>query len=170
MKLAKITVLLTLFSSIYLCSPSNPIYQEQLKFKVVSAKNKTLTEKNFLGKITLINFTSLNSESSLKEKILLQEFIESNRDLDINYIPIIIGKKQQVDSFLRNNRFSYDFYRDPQDLLKNSFKVNIVPSSFILNEDGILVYKHVGILDFSNLNNIIELLSKNSREVLGSGQ
>lgn len=171
MKLAKITVLLTLFSTIYLCTLAvDFIHQSHLKFKVISVNNKTLSEKNFLGKMTLINFGTLNSEASLKEKIFLQEFINSNRNLEINYIPILLGEKQQVDSFIKNNRFSYDFYRDPQNILANTLAVSIVPSSFILNEDGFLVYKHIGILDFSNFHNVLETLNKNSKEVFNGKQ
>lgn len=171
MKSAKIIVLLTLFLFIYLCpSAVNPVYQEYLKFRIVSPNNKILTEKNFSGKMTLINFGTLNSEASLKEKILLQEFINENKTLDVNYIPILLGKKQQVDSFVANNKFSYEFYRDPQNILRDSLKVNIVPSSFILNEEGILIYRHVGILDFTNLRDIFLLLNKNSREIFNDEQ
>lgn len=170
MKLAKTIALLILLSTVYLCSLAvNPIRENHLKFNVISAENKTLSEENFSGKMTLINFGSLDSEASLKEKILLQEFINNTNDSNqkINYLPIMIGEKQKVDFFVKNNKFSYDFYRDPQNRLKKALGVKIVPSSYILNENGVLIYKHVGILDFSNLESVIEILSTNSREVLG---
>lgn len=166
MKLAKVTALLAMFFSIYLCSLSTDhFYQNQLKFKVISETDKILSEKDFSGKVTLINFGTLDSEASLKEKILLQEFIDSNSDLDINYIPIMVGKKDQIDSFIKDNSFSYEFYKDPKNILTETLEVAIVPSSYILNEDGFLVYKHIGILDFSNLHHVLEALNKNSKEV-----
>lgn len=166
MKLAKINVLLVLFFFIYLCSSAfDPIYKDYLKFRVVSPNNKSLSEENFSGKMTLINFGSLDSEASLKEKILLQEFINLNKDLDIHYIPIMLGRKEQINSFIKKNKFSYDFYRDPENALRKALKVTVVPSSFIINEEGVLIYKYVGILDFSNLKNILTLLSENSKEV-----
>ncbi|MGL4403211.1 MAG: TlpA family protein disulfide reductase [Fusobacteriaceae bacterium] len=166
MKLAKITVLLTLFFSNYLYPLAvDFVHRNNLNFNIISVNNKTLSDKDFLGKMTLINFGTLDSEASLKEKIFLQEFINSNRDLNINYIPIMLGEKQQVDSFVKNNKFSYDFYRDPKNILTKKLKVTIVPSSFILNENGFIVYKHIGILDFSKLHSVLEVLNKNSKEV-----
>ncbi|MGL5963794.1 MAG: peroxiredoxin family protein, partial [Fusobacteriaceae bacterium] len=144
---------------------NNLPYNIQLQFKVISSENKTLSEKDFLGKMTLLNFGTLDSEASIKEKILLQEFINLHSDLDINYIPIIIGKTNQLNTFIKSNNFSYDFYKDPKNILMKTLEVSIVPSSFILNENGILVYKYVGILDFSNLHNMIDILNRNSKEV-----
>lgn len=149
------TLILSDISSYSVNTPQSDIF----KFKLLNQQNKVVTENSFKGKVTILNFGTLDSEASLKEKILLERFLKENHDLDINFIPIIIGNSKDVNSFVNMNKFSYDFYTDPNNDLKKRLDVNIIPSTYILNEKGVLVYKHVGILDFNELKRILELLN-----------
>lgn len=161
MRVIRTYIMLALFSLFQISSFSmNSRQPEEFKFRLLNHSNKPVTEQNFSGKITLLNFGTLDSEASLKEKILLERFLNENNQLDINFVPIIIGNSKEISDFIKMNKFSYNFYTNPDNSLKNRLDVNIIPSTYILNRRGVLVYKHVGILNFEELKRILDLLNK----------
>ncbi len=51
---------------------------------------------------------------------------------------------ETVRAFLARNRYPFTVLRDPQNTLSDRFKINAIPTTFIVDDEGRLAYRHVG--------------------------
>ena len=59
----------------------------------------------------------------------------------------------------KENKFSNSFYIDVKDSLSKQLNVKIVPTTFILSEDGYVIYKNVGLTNFEEFKKALIVLN-----------
>jgi len=64
--------------------------------------------------------------------------------------------REQAENLVVQTGVTYDLGLDPEGALFSDFGVVAMPSTFFVNESGVVVHRHAGILSESQLNALID--------------
>jgi thiol-disulfide isomerase/thioredoxin len=112
------------------------------------------------GKVVVLNFFATWCPYCQQEIPGFLEVYEKyrNQGLEIVGLSNEQGKESEVVSFTRSYKISYPVSIAPPDLVSDYGPIDGVPTTFIVNKDGDIVYKHVGSMGPSHLESIIKPL------------
>ncbi len=109
------------------------------------------SSKEHLGKITIYNFGASWCPPCKVEKPLLNKFYNANRDR-VNVVSLMIDTDgRAVDKFYRDNPMDFPHYFDVGQRLANRFLIRVVPTTYIVDEDGINLARIHGATDWSQM-------------------
>jgi peroxiredoxin len=81
-----------------------------------------------------------------------------NQGLEIVGLSTEQDRESEVVSFALSHSISYPISIADPDIISNYGPIDAIPTTFIINKDGDIVYKHVGGMSSSQLENIIKPL------------
>lgn len=105
---------------------------------------KTISLDQLKGKKVFVNFTTTWCPDCIKEKeILGPEYAEKYKDSNIEFIvvfgPYKSDNKEKVAEYMKKNGYTFTPYYDTEDKeLYKQFGVINIPTTFLINEEGIL--------------------------------
>jgi len=109
------------------------------------------TSDKYLGKITIYNFGASWCPPCKVEKPLLNKFYNVNKE-KVNVVSIMIDNDgESVDKFFIDNPMDFPHYFDKGQVLSKFFLIRVVPTTYIIDEDGIILERRHGALDWSQL-------------------
>jgi cytochrome c biogenesis protein CcmG/thiol:disulfide interchange protein DsbE len=157
-------LIIGIFLLIFLLQEKNPnkppsaLLDENLpKFQTIDLfnENKSLNNKDLIKKITLINFFASWCTPCKAEHPLFFEIKKKYPNIFILGINMQDAKEDAVD-FLNKDGNPYDYVgTDKNGLIGIEFGVVGLPETFLINESGIIIYKHLGPLTKEIINNEI---------------
>ncbi|MGL5951145.1 MAG: peroxiredoxin family protein [Cetobacterium sp.] len=107
--------------------------------------NKTVTLEELKGKKVFLNFTTTWCPDCIEEKLMFNaEYEDKYKDREDIVFIIVFGpyktdNKEKVREYMEKNKFSFQPYYDgEQKELYKQFGVINIPTTFFINEDGIL--------------------------------
>jgi len=125
------------------------------KFSVINLYNTKGelegTSEKYLGKITVYNFGASWCPPCKVEKPLLNKFYNENKE-KINVVSIMIDDDgSAVDKFFIDNPMDFPHYFDKGQILSRKLLIRVVPTTYIIDEKGIILERIHGALDWSPL-------------------
>jgi len=109
------------------------------------------TSEKYLGKITIYNFGASWCPPCKVEKPLLNKFYNTNKD-KVNVVSIMVDNDgESVDKFFIDNPMDFPHYFDKGQRLSRKILIRVVPITYIIDEDGIILERIHGALDWSQL-------------------
>ena len=96
------------------------------------------------GKIVFINFWATWCKPCVQEMPSIQNLYDNMKDEDIVFLIVSRENIETVQSFIEKEQYNFPVYHLPEKDLPNVFKTNGIPATFILDREGVIVYKHVG--------------------------
>ncbi|MGL4652746.1 peroxiredoxin family protein [Cetobacterium sp.] len=118
---------------------------------------KTVTLEELRGKKVFLNFTTTWCPDCIEEKLIFnKEYEEKYKNRDDIVFLIVFGPyrsddKQKVAEYMKKNKFSFEPYYDGEEMqLYRQFGVINIPTTFFINEKGILEDVNVE-LGFKNM-------------------
>lgn len=113
-------------------------------------EEEPLTNENFKGKITILNFSATWCPYCLQEKKQQEIFIKENPELlkKINLVPIMMDSKQDIDKYLEKHKFSMKIYQDKNTQVGDDFFIRATPTTIIIDENGRILERHTGVADY----------------------
>lgn len=109
------------------------------------------TSEKYLGKITVYNFGASWCPPCKVEKPLLNKFYNKNKD-KINVVSIMIDDGgEAVDKFFMENPMDFPHYFDKGQTLSRKFLIRVVPTTYVIDKNGIILERIHGALDWSQL-------------------
>jgi thiol-disulfide isomerase/thioredoxin len=99
--------------------------------------------------VVLLNIWATWCAPCREEIPYLQELYEkySQRGLEVVGVSVdAAGEDEQIKAFLGEMRASYPIWRDPEQRVMSLFLSLGVPASYLLDRNGILRWKHLGVL------------------------
>jgi cytochrome c biogenesis protein CcmG/thiol:disulfide interchange protein DsbE len=115
-----------------------------------------------------MSFWALWCKMCIKELDALKPYFDEFDSLGINLLAISVDKARsvpQVKPFALSHKWKYVVVLDPDDILRDLYNVQAMPSSFIINQDKEIIFSHMGYKPGDE-----ELIIKKMRELGNEGQ
>ena len=94
-----------------------------------------------------MSFWALWCKMCIKELDALKPYYAEFDSMGINLLAISVDKARsvpQVKPFAKSHKWKYVIVMDPEDILRDLYNVQAMPSSFIINQDKQIVFTHMG--------------------------
>ena len=135
----------------------NLIINKELKkydsLTFLDIKNTQLDLKDFKGKLILLNFWATWC-APCKEEMPSLDLLQSNKNLkNLKIFPINVGKDniEKASKFFKDLKIkNLDVYFDSPVTLAKKFSLRGIPTSILLNKDGLEFARIVGSIDFED--------------------
>ncbi|BDU50269.1 TlpA family protein disulfide reductase [Haliovirga abyssi] len=130
-------------------------------FKVMRLDGEIINMEDLKGKYVLLNFWATWCPPCRREMPSIQKLYDDNRSNDkFEIVAISVDQKQafEVQKFVDDNGYSFPIYYDKGGVLSRKFFIKSIPTTFLVNKDGIIENKVLGGSDWSKLN--VQLLTK----------
>ena len=135
----------------------NLIINKELKkydsLTFLDTKNAQLDLKDFKGKLILLNFWATWC-APCKEEMPSLDLLQSNKNLkNLKIFPINVGKDniEKASNFFKDLKIkNLDVYFDSPVTLAKKFSLRGIPTSILLNKDGLEFARIVGSIDFED--------------------
>ena len=135
----------------------NLIINKELKkydsLTFLDTKNTQLDLKDFKGKLILLNFWATWC-APCKEEMPSLDLLQSNKNLkNLKIFPINVGKDniEKASKFFKDLKIkNLDLYFDSPVTLAKKFSLRGIPTTILLNKDGLEFARIVGSIDFED--------------------
>ena len=164
--LLKIIVLFPLFFILSCSNNSNDQVMEKVGaqidsgFELPNLDGQEVNISNYKGKYILINFWATWCKPCVRELPSLENLQSNFNAANFEIIAIHIGQtKDQVRSFLTEQGISLNVLID-EDITLSNWMVEAIPTTFLVNKEGIVEYRYVGEKDWGSESVISFIQSK----------
>jgi len=115
------------------------------EFQFLDIEGKLISEKEFKGKVVLINFWFTRCPPCLAEMPFLNEIKENYKGQEVEFLSMAPEEKTKVIEFLKIHDFRFRHIPDADNFLKK-FGVGF-PKNILVDKNGIIRYIGGGIVD-----------------------
>lgn len=115
-------------------------------FKYESEKGKTAKIADLKGKVVLINFFATWCGPCRLELPKIQSDIWNKHHENKKFVMLTFGREhtwKEVDKFKQEQGFLFPFYPDPKRAIFDLFATQNIPRSFLLDEEGKIIFMTV---------------------------
>ena len=150
-------VLIALFSNLIACSSNTQ--QVMPTFKVSEISGKTITQDNFKGKVTIINFWATSCTTCVKEMPQLVETYNKyqNKGLEFMALAMSYDPPMYVVNFAETRKLPFIVAMDSDGSAAKSFgKIQLTPTTLVISKQGKIIKRYVGEPDWSEFHQVIE--------------
>lgn len=130
-------------------------------FELNNLANETIRLSDLRGKIVVINFWATWCEPCKVEMPFFEELYSSSQKkleiLAVNFDE----PSQQVQQFAEEYQLSFPILLDPGGNVQNLYRVRGYPTTFMLDEEGIVRYHHIGLITEGQLDQYLSELGAN---------
>lgn len=112
-------------------------------FKYESAKGKTSKITDLKGKVVLINFFATWCGPCRLELPKIQSEIWNKHQNNKKFVMLTFGREhtwKEVEKFKEEQGFKFPFYPDPKRVIFDQFATQNIPRSFLLDEEGKIIF------------------------------
>ena len=144
--------------SIFISCSSNT-QQAMPTFKVSEISGKTITQDNFKGKVTIINFWATSCTTCVKEMPKLVETYDKYKGNGIEFMALAMSydPPMYVVNFAETRKLPFIVAMDSDGSAAKSFgKIQLTPTTLVINKQGKIIKRYVGEPDWSEFHQVIE--------------
>lgn len=115
-------------------------------FELKDITNRTHRFSELRGKIVLINFWATWCEPCKVEMPFFEE-LHSNSQTELQILAVNFDEPpQQVQQFAEEYELSFPVLLDPGGSVQELYRVRGYPTTFVIDEDGVVQYHHIGLI------------------------
>ncbi|MFP3723092.1 redoxin domain-containing protein [Niallia circulans] len=118
------------------------IGEEAPDFKLKDLNGKTVRLSDYRGKSVMINFWATWCPPCKKEMLDVETFSKKKQD---HWIVLAVnvdgGNEKGVRQFVKERNLTFPILIDNNDMVSNQYDILSIPTTFFLNEDGIIIKK-----------------------------
>ena len=112
---------------------------------------ETLTLSDLKGDVVLLNFSATWCPSCRAEKPSLKALHNHFKDDGLNIVVVNIREsRDHVRAYMNDNGLSFRFVLDVDGRVSNTYGVNAIPTSFLIDREGYIIARFVGRTSWDN--------------------
>lgn len=135
------------------------------QFALHDLKGSLVKLKDFEGKVVLLNFWATWCSPCRREIPSLEKLYQMRKDKGFEIVAVNaeVAPPSQIVSFAKKFEMSFPILLDSEGSVANDFWVRAIPTSFLLDKNGVIGWKIVGTREWNDpyvLNRIDQLLGE----------
>lgn len=129
-------------------------------FTVTDLKGKKTSIKDYRGKVVMLNFWATWCPPCRAEMPSMEKLWNKSKDKNFVILAVSVDQDetQKVADFIKTNKYTFPVFHDYDGKLSEMFLVRSIPTTYILDKDGVILSKDSGAQDWSKLD--VEAISK----------
>ena len=158
-----IIILIGLIISLIYMSAQKKIVPE---INMITTSGETLSTKDLLGSVYLINFWATDCPGCIEEMPgLIKTFNKyKNSDFTVIAVAMYYDPPNRVLSFTKKNDLPFPVVLDVNKKIIENFKnIKLTPTTLIVNHRGEIVNTIIGVLNFTEVHHALDKLLQNSK-------
>ena len=131
---------------------------------MVTISGETISTKDLKGSVYLVNFWATDCPGCIEEMPgLIDTFNKyKNKNFTVIAVSMFYDPPSRVLSYTEKNKLPFPVTLDLDKNIMNSFDdIKLTPTSVLINKKGQVVNTIIGVLDFKDLHEKIDLMLKN---------
>jgi len=125
-------------------------------FTLNSLYGKEIKLSGLQGKKVFLNFWATWCGPCRSEMPDIEKLNENHENIEILAINIR-EEKGQVLEFVMKNGYTFPIALDRNGKIANKYQARGIPTTYILDENGIVMEKHTGVLDYSKMKELLKI-------------
>lgn len=155
--------LFLLFTTIFFTATQNEIVFSQTapeegkkapNFTLQDLSGEDVSLEDFQGQKVFLNFWATWCPPCKAEMPDIQKLHKNNEEVKILAVNVQ-ENKDKVFNYLMENNFSFTTLLDINGQVASQYLVRGIPSTFVIDEEGTIIKKHVGVLTYKQMQDII---------------
>ena len=144
MKIPMIRIAFTVFVLCSFIGPTNAYSQAAPTFSL-PGQNANIDLKQYRGKIVLLDFWASWCDPCKQSFSWMNKMQERYGKDGFQIVAINLDESSEdAEYFLKKFPVQFDIAYDPKGRTADAYRLSVMPSSFLLNEKGQVIYKHRG--------------------------
>ncbi|BCB03780.1 TlpA disulfide reductase family protein [Bacillus sp. KH172YL63] len=119
------------------------IGDKAIDFKLETLNGEAMTLSQFKGKKVVLNFWATWCPPCKEEMPIIESFYKKHGD-DVEVLAINIDPQYNVKEYQKSMKLTFPILLDKDDKINNAYDILTVPTTFIINQQGIITNKHIG--------------------------
>ena len=116
-------------------------------FTLTDLDGNEVNLSDFRGKVVFLNFWAVGCPPCRFEMPEMEALYQEYKDRDVVIIGVDLGEyRSSVKSFVEENGYSWTFVIDTNGLVAWDYLITGIPSSFFIDEDGIIRALQIGMM------------------------
>jgi cytochrome c biogenesis protein CcmG/thiol:disulfide interchange protein DsbE len=121
------------------------------RFRVTTETGKTLTEKDFGGKLLVLNFWASWCPPCQEETPSMNQFAQAMRPKGVVVLGISVDERPGAyQRFLQREKVAFETALDPTSDISASYGTFKFPETYVIDRDGRVLRKYIGPRDWTD--------------------
>ena len=123
--------------------PGPNVGDRAIDFKLDTLGGDSITLSELKGKKVIVNFWATWCPPCKEEMPILEEYYKKYGK-DVEILAINIDPQYNVKEYQKTMGLTFPILLDNEDKINNAYDILTVPTTFIINEQGIITHKQIG--------------------------
>lgn len=128
-------------------------------FTLENLDGEEVSLSDYKGKIVFLNFWATWCPFCVKEMPDFDKLIKENDDLVVLAVDVMEDKKT-VEEYIEKGGHDFDVVLDEKGKVASKYLISPLPTTYFIDEDGILLGRVEGMLTWAHMNEILDTIRK----------
>jgi len=134
----------------------SPVAQD---FTLTDLDGNSVSLADYKGKYLILNFFATWCDVCRAEMPDLEKIYRDYQEKGLVVLVVNLGEDPaKIKDYIAANDFTFPVVLDQELTVAGTYKVSAIPASFIINEDGIILGKHLGPIDYEQMAALLDKL------------
>lgn len=124
-------------------------------FTLKNLAGKEVTLGEYKGKKVMLNFWATWCPPCKKEMPDMEKFYKDHGQ-KIEILAVNLDPQNDVQAFVKENRITFPVLLDQNGETQQTYSIISVPTTFIIDEEGLIVKKHIGSMTYEQMKELAE--------------